>query len=164
MAGDAGSGLSKGGMKTKLMAAKMAMGAGCAMAITLGSPFNPLKLLENDGNSTWFLPSVDPKTARKKWISSLKPQGAVKVDAGAFNALIAGKSLLPAGVTETSGDFARGELVRILAEDGRDLGCGLVGFDSAEAQKILGCRTTEIDEKLGYASRGAMIHRDDMVL
>ena len=125
---------------------------------------NPLKLLENDENSTWFLPSVDPKTARKKWISSLKPQGAVKVDAGAFNALIAGKSLLPAGVTETSGDFARGELVRILAENGRDLGCGLVGFDSAEAQKILGCRTTEIDEKLGYASRGVMIHRDDMVL
>ena len=164
MAGDAGSGLSKGGMKTKLMAAKMAMGAGCAMAITLGSPFNPLQLLENGGNSTWFLPSVDPKTARKKWISSLKPQGAVKVDAGAFNALIAGKSLLPAGVTETSGDFARGELVRILAENGRDLGCGLVGFDSAEAQKILGCRTTEIDEKLGYASRGVMIHRDDMVL
>ncbi|MDT2071340.1 MAG: glutamate 5-kinase [Planktomarina sp.] len=164
MAGDAGSGLSKGGMKTKLMAAKMAMGAGCAMAITLGSPFNPLIMLENDGNSTWFLPSVDLKTARKKWISSLKPQGAVKVDAGAFNALIAGKSLLPAGVTETSGDFARGELVRILAEDGRDLGCGLVGFDSAEAQKILGCRTAEIDEKLGYASRGAMIHRDDMVL
>jgi glutamate 5-kinase len=164
MAGDAGSGLSKGGMKTKLMAAKMAMGAGCAMAITLGSPHNPLKYLETGGNSTWFLPSVDPKTARKKWISSLKPQGALHVDAGAFKALMAGKSLLPAGVTEISGDFARGELVRILAEDGRDLGCGLVGFDSAEAQKILGCRTSEIEEKLGYASRGALIHRDDMVL
>ena len=86
------------------------------------------------------------------------------MDSGALNALIAGKSLLPAGVTAISGDFARGELVRILAEDGRDLGCGLVGFDSAEAQQILGCRTTEIEERLGYASRGAIIHRDDMVL
>jgi glutamate 5-kinase len=164
MAGDAGSGLSKGGMKTKLMAAKMAMGAGCAMAITLGSPQNPLKSILNGGNATWFLPSVDPKTARKKWISSLKPQGAVQVDSGALDALVAGKSLLPAGVTAISGDFARGELVSILAEDGRDLGCGLVGFDSVEAQQILGCRTTEIEERLGYASRGAIIHRDDMVL
>ena len=86
------------------------------------------------------------------------------MDSGAFNALNAGKSLLPAGVTAIFGDFARGELVRILAEDGRDLVCGLVGFDSAEAQKILGCRTSDIEGKLGYASRGAMIHRDDIVL
>lgn len=163
MAGDAGSGLSKGGMKTKLMAAKMAMGAGCAMAITLGSPQNPLQTLLNGANATWFLPSVDPQTARKQWISSLKPQGQVQVDSGALQALKSGKSLLPAGVTAVFGDFARGELVRILHEDGQDLGCGLIAFDSVEAQKILGCHTKRVEHILGYASRGALIHRDDMV-
>ena len=163
MAGDAGSGLSKGGMKTKLMAAKMAMGAGCAMAITLGSPQNPLQTLLNGANATWFLPSVDPQTARKQWISSLKPQGQVQVDSGALQALKSGKSLLPAGVTAVFGDFRRGELVRILHEDGQDLGCGLIAFDSVEAQKILGCHTKRVEHILGYASRGALIHRDDMV-
>ena len=163
MAGDAGSGLSKGGMKTKLMAAKMAMGAGCAMAITLGTPQNPLQTLLNGANATWFLPSVDPQTARKQWISSLKPQGQVQVDSGALQALKSGKSLLPAGVTAVFGDFARGELVRILHEDGQDLGCGLIAFDSVEAQKILGCHTKRVEHILGYASRGALIHRDDMV-
>ena len=164
MAGDAGSGLSKGGMKTKLMAAKMAMGAGCAMAITLGSPQNPLQTLLNGADATWFLPSVDPKTARKKWISSLKPQGSVSVDNGAVQALRSGKSLLPSGVIKVSGKFSRGELVRILAEDGQDLGCGLIAFDSAEAKQILGCHTRQVETILGYASRGALIHRDDMVL
>ena len=164
MAGDAGSGLSKGGMKTKLMAAKMAMGAGCAMAITLGSPQNPLQNLLNGADATWFLPSVDPKAARKQWISSLKPEGLVCVDNGAVHALKSGKSLLPSGVTDVSGNFSRGELVRILAEDGQDLGCGLIAFDSAEAKQILGCHTKEVEKILGYASRGALIHRDDMVL
>ena len=164
MAGDAGSGLSKGGMKTKLMAARMAMGAGCAMAITLGSPQNPLQNLLNGANSTWFLPSVDPNTARKKWISSLKPQGIVRIDAGALKALKAGRSLLPAGVTNISGGFSRGELVRILNDSDQDLGCGLIAFDSEEAQLILGCHTNEVENILGYASRGALIHRDDMVL
>ena len=164
MAGNAGSGLSKGGMKTKLMAARMAMGAGCAMAITLGSPQNPLQTLLNGANSTWFLPSVDPNTARKKWISSLKPQGMVSIDAGALRALKAGRSLLPAGVTKISGSFSRGELVRILNDSDQDLGCGLIAFDSGEAQLILGCHTNEVENILGYASRGALIHRDDMVL
>ena len=164
MAGDAGSGLSKGGMKTKLMAAKMAMGAGCAMAITLGSPLNPLQALLNKADATWFLPSVDVKTARKKWISSLKPQGFVCIDNGAAHALDSGKSLLPSGVRNVSGKFSRGELVRILAEDGHDLGCGLIAFDSAEAEQILGCHTKEVEKILGYSSRGALIHRDDMVL
>ena len=164
MASDATSGMSKGGMITKLMAAKMAMGAGCAMAITLGSPNNPLKKLENGSAATWFLPSEDPKTARKRWISSLKPQGTVTVDEGAIEALLSGKSLLPAGVLSIDGIFARGELVRILSKDGTTFGCGLIAFDSFEAIRILGCHTKDIEEILGYASRGSLIHRDDMVL
>ena len=164
MAGDAVSDLSKGGMITKLMAAKMAMGAGCTMAITLGSPLNPLQHLLNGANATWFIPKLDPTTARKKWISSLKPNGSVVLDDGAVRALKNGKSLLPAGVTTLHGNFARGELVRILTLDGKDFGCGLIAFDSVEAQQILGCHTKEVEAILGYASRGALIHRDDMVL
>ena len=164
MAGDAGTDLSKGGMITKLMAAKMAMGAGCAMAITLGSPLNPLLQLLDGANATWFLPKVDPTTARKKWISSLKPNGSVVLDEGAVRALKTGKSLLPAGVTTLNGIFSRGELVRILTLEGEDLGCGLIAFDSVEALQILGCHTKDVEVLLGYASRGALIHRDDMVL
>ena len=164
MAGDAGTDLSKGGMITKLMAAKMAMGAGCAMAITLGSPLNPLQQLLDGANATWFLPKVDPTTARKKWISSLKPNGSVVLDEGAVRALKTGKSLLPAGVTTLNGIFSRGELVRILTLEGEDLGCGLIAFDSVEALQILGCHTKDVEVLLGYASRGALIHRDDMVL
>jgi len=164
MAGDAGTDLSKGGMITKLMAAKMAMGAGCAMAITLGSPLNPLQQLLDGANATWFLPKFDPTTARKKWISSLKPNGSVVLDEGAVRALKTGKSLLPAGVTTLNGIFSRGELVRILTLEGEDLGCGLIAFDSVEALQILGCHTKDVEVLLGYASRGALIHRDDMVL
>ena len=80
-----------------------------------------------------------------------------------MQALKSGKSLLPAGVTAVFGDFARGELVRILREDGQDIGCGLIAFDSVEAHKILGCHTKRVEHILGYASRGALIHRDDMV-
>lgn len=164
MAGDAGSGLSKGGMITKLMAAKMAMGAGCSMAITLGYPMHPLAGLSKGAAATWFEPSDDPKTARKRWISSLKPKGSLVIDQGAVAALNAGKSLLPVGVTGVSGEFDRGELVRITLADGSDLGCGLARFDYADAQKILGKNTTEFEVILGYSGRAALIHRDDMVL
>ena len=164
MAGEAGSDLSKGGMKTKLMAAKMAMGAGCAMAITLGTSQNPITRLLHGANATWFIPKDDPSAARKRWISSLKPQGCVVLDEGAVDALGHGKSLLPAGVTSLQGNFVRGELVRMLHSDGTDLGCGLIAFDSVEALKILGCHTKEVEILLGYPSRGALIHRDDMVL
>ena len=95
-AGDAGTGLSKGGMKTKLLAAKTAMAGGAAMAITLGSPDNPLKKLEGGANATWFTPETDPKAARKRWIASMKPKGEVHVDDGAVGALRSGKSLLSA--------------------------------------------------------------------
>ncbi|MGB1236326.1 MAG: glutamate 5-kinase [Planktomarina sp.] len=164
MAGDAGTGLSKGGMKTKLMAAKMAMGAGCAMVITLGSPLNPLKVLNDGANATWFLPSDDPQLARKQWISAMKPRGVVTIDAGAVGALKRGKSLLPAGVTAVSGDFERGDPVRIESSDGDDLGCGLVRFAAVEAAQIQGRHTDEFEDILGYAGRASLIHRDDMVL
>ena len=164
MAGDAGSGLSKGGMKTKVMAAQVATDAGCAMAITLGSPLNPLTALENGARATWFLPQIDPQTARKRWIATMKPKGEVTLDAGAVAALAQGKSLLPAGVTGVSGKFQRGDPVLILAPDGARLGIGLARYTAAEAPLIIGKRSADIEAILGYKGRAALIHRDDMVL
>ncbi|MDX1780505.1 MAG: glutamate 5-kinase [Thalassovita sp.] len=164
MAGDAGSGLSKGGMKTKLMAAKTAIGAGCAMAITEGSVLRPLKALQDGANATWFTAQGDPQQARKGWIAAMKPKGEIVVDAGAVKALKSGKSLLPAGVSGITGVFDRGDPVAILGPDGHKLGQGLTRYTAKEAFKIKGHRSDEIEELLGYPGRAALIHRDDMAL
>jgi len=164
MAGDAGSGLSKGGMKTKLMAAKTATAAGCAMAITEGSVQRPLTALENGARATWFTAHVDPQAARKRWIAAMKPRGEVTLDAGAVRALHSGKSLLPAGVTAISGRFGRGDPVAILGPDGAILGQGLARYTAQETVLIRGHRSDEIEALLGYPGRAALIHRDDMAL
>ncbi|MAY88565.1 MAG: glutamate 5-kinase [Pseudooceanicola sp.] len=163
MAGDAGSGLSKGGMKTKLMAAHMAMTGGCGMVITEGSPNRPLSLLEQGANATWFTAQEDPQLARKRWIGAMKPRGEVYVDAGAERALRRGTSLLPAGVTRLAGDFGRGDPVSIIGPGG-PLGLGLIRYTAEEAGHIRGCHSSEIEERLGYPGRAALIHRDDMAV
>ncbi len=163
-AGDAGSGLSKGGMKTKLLAARMATEAGCEMAITLGAPQNPLRGLDEGASATWFTAKGDPQAARKRWIGAMKPRGRVIVDAGAARALCQGKSLLPAGVSAVEGSFGRGEPVEIVGPEGARLGIGLARYTAAEAKVILGRRSEEIEAVLGYKGRAALIHRDDMVL
>lgn len=164
MAGDAGSGLSKGGMKTKLMAAKTATGAGCAMAITLGSRVNPLMALEGGAAATWFTAHGDPGAARKGWIVSMKPQGHIFVDEGAVAALEKGRSLLPAGVTRVEGSFGRGEPVEILGPSGAVLGQGLTRYTAEEARALAGHQSREIEELLGYPGRAALVHRDDMAM
>ena len=164
MAGDATSAMSKGGMKTKLMAARVATDAGCAMAITLGSPLNPLLQLENGARVTWFLAQTDPQAARKRWIAAMKPRGEISIDAGAQKALADGKSLLPAGIYAVSGRFGRGDPVAILAVDGTRLGLGLTRYTATEAAAIKGKRSAEIEAVLGYKGRAALIHRDDMVI
>ena len=164
MAGDAGSGLSKGGMKTKLMAAKTATAAGCAMAITEGSCLRPLHALESGARATWFTAYGDPQAARKRWIAAMKPRGEVTLDAGAAGALARGKSLLPAGVIATTGRFGRGDPVAILGPDGAILGQGLIRYTAQETALILGHRSDEIETLLGYPGRAALIHRDDMAL
>ena len=163
MAGDVGSGLSKGGMKTKLMAAKTATGAGCAMAITEGSVMRPLTALDSGAAVTWFTAQGDPQAARKRWIAAMKPKGEIMVDAGAARALAQGKSLLPAGVTAVTGDFGRGDPVTIAGPDGA-LGKGLARYASAEAGAIKGRRSGDIEAVLGYPGRAALVHRDDMVI
>ncbi|MFA9231585.1 MAG: glutamate 5-kinase [Microgenomates group bacterium] len=164
MAGDPISAMSKGGMKTKLLAAKTAVAGGCAMAIMEGSVLRPLTALAMGANRTWFVAKGDPQAARKRWINAMKPRGELVLDAGAVHAMTAGKSLLPAGVTQVSGTFGRGDPVAILSPEGVILGKGLVRYTAAEAKQIAGHRSSEIEAILGYPGRAALVHRDDMVI
>ncbi|MDR7126877.1 glutamate 5-kinase [Pseudotabrizicola sp. 4114] len=164
MAGDPISGMSKGGMKTKLLAAKTAIAGGCAMAIMEGSVLRPLTALANGAQRTWFVAQADPQLARKRWINAMKPRGELVLDAGAVAALRAGKSLLPAGVTRVTGTFGRGEPVSILSPEGVVLGKGLVRYTAVEAKAIAGHRSGDIAGILGYQGRAALVHRDDMVV
>ena len=162
MAGDAGSGLSKGGMKTKLMAARAAMAAGCDMAITEGFVMRPLAALEAGAPATWFTAQGTPQQRRKAWIAGMKPKGRVTIDAGAARAIQQGSSLLPAGVTAISGTFGRGDAVEIIGQDGPLLGLGLTRYAAVDARQIKGLRSDAIDAVLGYPARAALIYRDDM--
>jgi glutamate 5-kinase len=165
MAGDAGTELSKGGMKTKIEAAKIAVGAGTNMVITTGKIMNPLAAIAAGSKVTWFLAKSDPVTAKKRWIAGqLEPRGTVHVDAGAEQALNSGKSLLPAGVKRLDGEFGRGDAVIIRAPDGRELGRGLAAYARTDAERILGRKSSEIAGILGFDGGPELIHRDDMAL
>jgi glutamate 5-kinase len=165
MAGGAASELSRGGMRTKIDAGKIATGAGCAMIIASGKTDHPLRAIQQGARSSWFAPSGTPVTARKTWIAGqLHPAGKLFVDEGAENALRAGKSLLPAGLRRIEGHFHRGDTVAIIGVDGREIGRGLASYDADEARQIIGRKSSDIEAILGYAGRAAMIHRDDMVM
>ena len=165
MAGDAGTELSKGGMKTKIEAARIARGAGCNMVIASGKVDHPLRAIGAGAPCTWFLAPSDPVTAKKRWISGqLEPKGTLHLDAGAEKALLSGKSLLPAGVKRLEGSFDRGDAVVMRGPDGRELGRGLVAYTRAEADRIIGRKTSEIAEILGFERSDELIHRDDMAL
>jgi glutamate 5-kinase len=165
MAGDAGSQLSRGGMRTKIEAGKIATSAGTHMVIASGHIENPLRSIADGGACTWFLTPANPVTARKKWIAgSLEPRGTLTLDAGAVAALRRGKSLLPAGVTRVDGTFSRGDAVVIRGPDGGEIGRGLIAYDADDAAKIRGKSSGDILLILGFAGRAEMIHRDDLVL
>jgi glutamate 5-kinase len=165
MAGDVGSELSKGGMVTKIEAAKIAVGGGTHMVIASGQVLHPLDALAAGCGGTWFLAHSDPVAARKRWIAgTLEPKGSVMVDKGAAEALQHGKSLLPAGVTKVEGSFERGDAVVIRSGEGAELGRGLAAYDHTEAKAIIGRKSGELSEILGYRGDPELIHRDDMVL
>jgi glutamate 5-kinase len=150
---------------TKLVAARVAVGAGCRMAIANGRRLNPLKAIAEGAACSWFLPAATPLSARKRWIAgALKPVGALMVDAGALKALMGGRSLLPAGVTSVEGEFERGDAVRVLSPDGREVARGLSAYSAADAGRIMRHKSGEIEALLGYRGRDEMIHRDDLVL
>jgi glutamate 5-kinase len=165
MAGEAPTGYSSGGMVTKLAAARIAMSAGCRMAIADGRRMNPLRAILDGGTCSWFLPASEPKTARKRWIAgSLKPSGTLTVDAGALAALKSGRSLLPAGIVKVEGNFERGDAVIVADAEGNEVARGLVAYSATDARHIMGHKSREIAGLLGYRGRDEMIHRDDLVL
>ena len=164
MAGEAASALSKGGMRTKLLAAKTALQGGCAMVIARGETLRPLAALRDGAPCTWFVPTETPRTARKQWIAGLRPEGALVIDAGAVAALRAGRSLLPAGVRRVDGAFGRGEPVALVTPDGGAAGAALCAYTADETRLIAGRQSGEIEAVLGYPGRAAVAHRDDMVL
>jgi glutamate 5-kinase len=165
MGGESRSGLGRGGMVTKLAAARLALNAGCRMVIASGKVQSPIAAIERGTRCTWFVPGSSPLTARKQWIGGhLKPAGTLTVDAGAEQALRNGKSLLPAGVTTIDGRFGRGDAVVVRNSDGTELGRGLVAYDDGDARRIMGHKSGEIEAILGYRGRDEMIHRDDLVL
>jgi glutamate 5-kinase len=165
MAGAAGSGLSRGGMQTKIEAGKIATAAGTHMVIASGHLEHPLRAIEEGARCTWFLTAGNPVTARKKWIAgSLEPKGTLTIDAGAVAALRRGNSLLPVGVVRIEGGFARGDAVIIRGPDGVEIGRGLCAYDAEDAQKIRGRSSADIDAILGFSGRAEMVHRDDLVV
>ena len=165
MAGAAGSELSRGGMQTKIEAARIATNAGTHMIIASGRLDHPLRAIAGGARSTWFLTAANPVTARKKWIAgTLEPKGTLVIDAGAVAALRRGKSLLPAGVVTIDGGFARGDAVVIRGPNGAEVARGLCAYDVEDAQKIRGRSSADIASILGFDGRAEMVHRDDLVV
>lgn len=165
MAGKAPLGYSSGGMVTKLAAARIAVDAGCRMAIADGRRLNPLAAIEEGRRCTWFNAAIEPRSARKLWIAgSLKTVGSFCLDAGALAALKNGKSLLPAGVTAVEGQFERGDTVALKGPDGCEVARGLSAYGAPDARLIIGHKSREIGRILGYSGREELIHRDDLVM
>jgi glutamate 5-kinase len=170
MAGGANAtaGVGSGGMSTKIDAARIAMTAGCSTLITLGthaSDAGPIAAVRAGAKGTWFLASLSPETARKKWLAgALRASGSVRVDAGAARALAAGKSLLAAGVTTVTGRFERGDAIDVIDPDGKLVARGVSAYSSDDATRLIGRKSEEFEAILGYRGRPALIHVDDMVL
>ncbi len=165
MAGRAASALGSGGMAAKIAAARIALAAGCHMCIAAGAHRHPLRRIEEGAECTWFIPTATPAAARKQWIAgTLRPAGAITIDAGALRALLEGRSLLPAGVTGARGRFDRGDTVSVLAADGVEVARGIIAYSDGDAARIMGRRSSEIEQILGFRGRDEMIHRDDLVL
>ncbi len=165
MAGRSASQVGSGGMTAKIAAARIAVAAGCHMCIAAGVHRHPLRRIEEGADCTWFVPSATPAAARKQWIAgTLRPAGALTIDAGALRALLEGRSLLPAGVTGARGRFDRGDTVSVLAADGAEIARGMVAYSDVDAARIMGRKSSEIADILGFRGRDEMIHRDDLVL
>jgi len=164
MAGDAASELSRGGMKTKIAAAQIATLGGAAMIIASGKKDSPVSAIQAGSQCTFFSPAAKPVNQRKKWIAGgLGINGQIEIDAGAWRAVQAGSSLLPAGVTRVSGTFRRGDTVEILFE-GNKVACGLIQYDLKDAARIVGLQSDEIETVFGGSYRVEMVHRDNLVV
>lgn len=167
MAGGAGSGIGKGGMITKILAAKRAAGSGASTLIAWGrEPGVLLRLAKGEPIGTWLLAQTPKSQARKRWMSDhLQLRGSVTVDDGAMNKLVQdGKSLLPVGMVAVDGDFVRGDVIAVRSLSGQEIARGLANYASTEARLICRKPSTEFERLLGYVAESEMIHRTNLVL
>jgi glutamate 5-kinase len=167
MAGDSRSGLGRGGMFTKVRAARLASRSGAATVIAAGVENEVIhRVMTGEELGTYFTPDIEPLLARKRWLAGqLQIRGQVILDAGAVNVLKNdGKSLLAVGVKQVLGQFERGELVSCLNENGVEVARGLINYGNTDAQLIAGKNSSEFEKILGYADDAELIHRDNMVL
>jgi len=167
MAGGAGSSIGKGGMITKILAAKRAAGSGASTVIAWGrEPDALLRLAHGDNMGTLLVAQTAKQQARKQWMADhLQLRGSVTVDAGAAHKVqTEGKSLLPIGMTGVAGDFSRGDVIAIRDEQGVEIGRGLANYASAEARLLCRKPSHEYEALLGYTAEPEMVHRDNLIL
>ena len=165
MAGATRSDVGTGGMATKLQAARIATHAGCATVITSGVIRRPLRALGAGARCTVFAAAGTPAAARKQWLAGVHDvKGELRLDDGAVNALSGGNSLLPVGVIAVAGKFRRGDVVRLIDDNGAEIGRGLAEYSDDEAQQLVGCQSDEIEATLGYRGRTVMVHINELVL
>ncbi|MGL1919745.1 MAG: glutamate 5-kinase [Hyphomicrobiales bacterium] len=164
-AGTSGSDYGTGGMVTKILAAQIATDSGCPMIIADGRTQNPIQAVINGAKFSIFLAQSSLTAARKKWLNAtLEPKGALVIDKGAERALLKGSSLLSAGVTKVTGQFDNGDTLNVQNSDGLTIAHGLTSYNSKDAMRIIGKKSHEIADILGYAGRTNIIHRDNLVL
>ena len=167
MAGGAGSSIGKGGMITKILAAKRAAGSGASTVIAWGrEPDALLRLSQGDNMGTLLVAQTAKQQARKQWMADhLQLRGSVTVDAGAAHKVITeGKSLLPIGMTGVAGDFSRGDVIAIKDDQGAEIARGLANYASAEARLLCRKPSHDYEELLGYTAEPEMVHRDNLIL
>jgi glutamate 5-kinase len=165
MAAGSISGLGRGGMASKLIAAKIATQAGADVIIARGAVAHPISAVRSGARLTRFRAAATPAAARKRWIAGgLRIEGTLLVDEGAARALAQGKSLLPAGVKRIDGRFERGDAVVVYGPEGREIARGLIAYGAADAERIAGRKSADIEAILGYRGRDEMIHRDDLAM
>ncbi len=165
IAGETRSDVGTGGMATKVQAARIATRAGCTTVVASGKIVNPVDALQRGARHTVFVAHSSPAAVRKQWLAGVHDiAGELQIDDGAVVAIRDGGSLLPVGVSTVGGCFGRGDVVRIVDGNGREIGRGLAEYAHNEAQQIAGSRSGDIEAKLGYRGRTVMVHHDELVL
>ena len=165
MAGGSRSGVGRGGMASKILAARLATSAGCEVIVASGKAKHPIAAIRAGARSTRFTTESAPGAARKTWIGcGLKVAGALIIDEGATRAIRRGKSLLPAGVKFARGDFSRGDAISIQDLSGREVARGLAAYNAADVTKIIGKKSSEAALILGFRGRQEVVHRDDLAI